>query len=487
VADAADGASTKAAPSERAPSLGTKLAYGAGAAAFGIKDTGFSYFLLMFYSQVIGLDARLVGLALTTALVLDAISDPIVGYWSDNFRSRWGRRHLFMYASAIPITISYFLLWSPPKGWDQTALFWYILILAILTRTFLTFFETPSAALAPELSRDYDERSMLLSFRTFFGWTGGNAMTVMMFFILFPAFATEADPSGQFNPESYVVYGWIAAGLILASIIISSVGTHGYISRLTQPPPRPRLALPAVFREMFETLSNKSFLSIFVAAMFANVAIGLGAALSVYFSTYFWGFTPIQIGFITLAVFLSALIGAALAPALTRALGKKRGAITVGLAGLIISPSAVLLRLTGVLRGGDDATFWAVLIQGQLYVVTIVCFQALMASMIADLVEQSELKTGRRSEGVFFAANTFIQKMTTGVGVMAATLVLALARFPAGADPSQVPESVLQSLGWTYLPVMLLLHVATIAAILTYSLSRQAHEENLRKLAETAT
>ena len=439
----------------------------------------------MFYSQVVGLDARLVGAALTTALVLDAISDPIVGYWSDNFRSRWGRRHFFMYASAIPITVSYFLLWRPPGDWSQMALFWYILALAILTRTFLTFFETPSAALAPELSRDYDERSALLSYRTFFGWTGGNAMTVTMFFFLFPAFATQADPSGQFNPGSYAVYGWIAAALILASILVSSLGTRGYIARLAQPPPRAGLTLAAVFREMFETLSNRSFLSIFIAAMFANVAVGLGGALSVYFSTYFWGFTPVQIGFITLAVFLSALVGAALAPMLTRALGKKHGAIVIGLAGLVISPAAVLLRLLGVLHGGDTASFWTVLVQGQLYVVTVVCFQALMASMIADLVEQSEVKTGRRSEGVFFAANTFIQKMTTGVGVMAATLVLALAHFPAGADPSQVPESVVQSLGWNYLPAMLLLHLATIAAILAYSVSRRSHEEDLRKLAAT--
>jgi Na+/melibiose symporter-like transporter len=170
---------------------------------------------------VIGLDATRVGLALTIALVLDAISDPIVGYWSDNFRSRWGRRHPFMYASAIPITVSYFLLWSPPTGWSNDALFWYVLTLAILTRTFLTFFETPSAALAPELTRDYDARSSLLSWRSFFGWTGGNAMTVLMFFILFPAFVTATIPNGQFNREAYAVYGWIAAGVIFAAIVVS--------------------------------------------------------------------------------------------------------------------------------------------------------------------------------------------------------------------------------------------------------------------------
>ena len=156
---------TAAAARGDAPSFGTKLAYGFGSVAFGIKDQGFNYFLLLFYSQVIGLDARLVGLAITTALVLDAISDPVVGYWSDNLRSRWGRRHPFMYASAIPVALTFFMLWNPPVGWSETALFWYLLSLAVVIRTFITFYETPSSALAPELTSDYDQRSSLLSLR----------------------------------------------------------------------------------------------------------------------------------------------------------------------------------------------------------------------------------------------------------------------------------------------------------------------------------
>ena len=98
--------------------MSTRLAYGFGSAAFGIKDAGLQIFLLMFYTQIVGVPAPLVGLALTIALVLDAISDPIVGYWSDNFRSKWGRRHPFMYASAIPVAVTYFLLWTPPRGWN---------------------------------------------------------------------------------------------------------------------------------------------------------------------------------------------------------------------------------------------------------------------------------------------------------------------------------------------------------------------------------
>ena len=82
--------------------LRLKTAYGFGSVAFGVKNNGFDYFLLLFYSQVVGLDAHLVGIAITTALVFDALSDPVVGYWSDNLRSRWGRRHPFMYAALFP-------------------------------------------------------------------------------------------------------------------------------------------------------------------------------------------------------------------------------------------------------------------------------------------------------------------------------------------------------------------------------------------------
>ncbi len=471
---------------QRAPSLGTRLAYGVGAVAFGVKDQGFSIFLLLFYSQVIGLDAPLVGLALTIALVTDAISDPIVGYWSDNFRSRWGRRHVFMYASAVPITICFYLLWSAPADWSQQALFIYLLVLAILSRLFITFFETPSAALAPELTRDYDQRSTLQAFRSYFAWTGGNAMTVLMFFFLFPAFATAAIPEGQFNREAYAVYGAIAAALIFLAIMTSSLGTHGYINRLTHPPARPHISIATVFREIFETLSNRSFLALFIATMFGFTATGLSNALSVYFSTYFWGFSSIQIALLTLLIFLSVFVGAAIAPAVTRRLGKKRGAVTIGAIMIFTAPMAIVLRLLGILSGGgDETTFWVVVALGQVNVALIVCFQALVLSLMSDLVEQSELMTGRRSEGLFFSANTFSQKLVTGLGVMLATLVLTLAQFPVGVAPADVQEETLMRLGWYYIPVVALLQAAAIAVIATYSINRQTHEDNLRKLAET--
>lgn len=423
-------------------------------------------------------------MALTIALAVDAVADPVIGYWSDNFRSRLGRRHVFMYASAIPVAVSYVLLWSPPRGWDGSAMFWYLLVLAVATRVCISFFEVPSAAQAPELTQDYDQRSSLMSYRSFFGWAGGNLTTVLMFFFLFPAFATAAIPQGQFNREAYAVYGIGAAGLMLVAIFVSAFGTQSYASVLQKPPER-RLTLPLILREIVETLANRSFLALFLATIFGFVAAGLANSLSVYFSTYFWGFTAQQIGGITLAVFLSALAGAMAAPLATRLWGKKRGAMVVGAIGLVISPLAVLLHLVGVLSNGrDPGTFWTVFALGQLDVALVVCFQALTASMIADLVEQSELKTGRRSEGVFFAANTFIQKMVSGIGVMGAALVLTLAHFPANATPAAVTDDVLQRLGWHYIPAMVLLRLAMLASLTLYSLSRTNHEDNVRKLAE---
>jgi len=206
-------------------SLGTKASYGFGSIAYGVNNGGFDYFLLLFYSQVIGLDARLVGVAIIVALIIDAISDPIVGYWSDNLHSRWGRRHPFMLFAALPVALSYFLLWNPPDGLSQGGIFWYLLGLAVVIRTAMTFYETPSAALVSELSEDYVERSSLISYRSYFGWTGGNAVTVLMFFFLFPVMATETIADGRFNRESYEIMGVVASVLILTAILVSVVGT----------------------------------------------------------------------------------------------------------------------------------------------------------------------------------------------------------------------------------------------------------------------
>lgn len=465
------------------PSRRTKLALGFGAMGPAVVVGAFDFFLLIFYSQVIGLDARLVGLAILIALVFDAVSDPVVGYWSDNMRSRWGRRHPFMYASAIPITFSFYFLWNPPVDASQMTLFFYVLIMAVIIRTAVTFYQTPSSALIPDMTQDYNERTSFFSLRYFIAWTSANALSVFMFFFLFPRFATEANPDGRFNPDAYAIYGTIGSIMIFVSIVVSALGTHARIPYLNKPPPPRPITIKLIFGEVFETLSNRSFIALFVASLLGAVASGVASVLSLYFMTYFWGFTDVQMGMVFLGTFVAALIGFVLAPIVSRTIGKKRGAIIVGLCAFGGAPLPILLRLIDVLPpNGTPFIFWFVTITNVVDVGLIICFQILFSSMVADLVEESELKTGRRSEGVFTAAVTFVRKSVQGFGVMAATVVLTLAQFPSGADVEEVSPDAVWRMGAYYVPLVLTLWMSMIAAISSYRIERDTHEQNLKKL-----
>ena len=97
---------TKTPAAEEARPRRTRLLYGLGTVAFGVKDQGFNALLMLFYNQVIGLPATWVGAAIMIAMVADALFDPLLGQYSDDFRSRWGRRQPFMYAAALPIALS---------------------------------------------------------------------------------------------------------------------------------------------------------------------------------------------------------------------------------------------------------------------------------------------------------------------------------------------------------------------------------------------
>jgi len=461
-----------------------RIAYGFGGVASGIKDNGFSYFLLLFYTQVIGVDARLVGLAITLGLVVDALIDPVIGYWSDNLHSRWGRRHPLMYGAVLPVAALYFMLWNPPTGWSDGALFAYVLGLGVLIRVAMTLYEIPSAALVPELTEDYDQRSTLISLRTFFGWVGGTLAAVMMFGAIFPAFSTPAIPNGQFNRDAYRLYGMIASGAMLVAILVTSLGTHRRIPFLKAPPPARRKSLRTIIGEIIETLSNRSFLALFITMAFGLIASGVAASLSFYINIYFWGFSSAQIALLTTGILLSAVIGGTLAPLVTRKLGKRRGAIIVGLVAFLGAPMPIMLRLLGLLpEGSTGGVYWFVLVTAVLDVGLIITFQILAASMVADLVEQAELRTGRRSEGVFVASSTLLGKVVQGLGVTIASLVLTVAGLKAGADPSQVSPETLWRLGAIYVPTVLALWMAMLFALSFYKLTRSDHEANLAELA----
>ncbi len=460
----------------------TRFFYGLGGIALGLKDNGFSYLLLIFYNQVVGLPAATVGLAVMIALVLDAMIDPIIGQMSDNFRSRWGRRHPFMYASAIPITLSYLLIWNPPPGWSHEALFVYLIIVAVLIRTFLALFEIPSAALAPELTTDYHGRTSLLSFRALFIWYGALVMTLLTFRVFLKADATH--PVAQLNPAGYSMYGLVSAAVMLVVIVASAVGTHSQIPYLRSPPVR-KISLWQTVREMVGSMTDLTFLPLLLASIFNAMSYGLSVALNLYFNTFFWGLTAKQISVFVFAQFISSAAAVVLATPMSRWLGKRNAAILAKTLAFTIGVTPIVLRLLGWFPDNGHPAVLPILFIQAMTSVTFASIAAILgSSMIADVVEETEVRNGRRSEGLFFAASIFVAKAVSGVGIFASSMILLAIGFPDHAQPGEVSEQIVRNLGLVYVPALAATYLAAIGAMTFFRITRERHEANLAKLAE---
>jgi len=459
----------------------TKLFYGFGSVAFGVKDNGFSFFLLLYYNQVLGLPESWVGFGIMVALIIDAIFDPVVGYVSDHLHSRWGRRHPFMYAAALPVGISYYFLWNPPAGFSPEKLFAYFAVLAVLVRILIACYEIPSSSLVAELTDHYDERTSIVSYRFFFGWWGGLTMAVVAYAVLLVADA--AHPVGVLNPEGYQRYGLVAAVIMAGAILLSALGTHHYIPQLRQPPPKHRLGLRGALVELGQTLANRSLVAIFGVGIFGGMAAGLTAALTLYFNTYFWELTSRQMSILAVLNFLSAALALGAAPRLSVRLGKRRAAIWTSVAVVSIGPLPIVFRLLGLFPANGTPLLLPILAVLNTSLVTLFIMASIfVASMLADLVEDSEVGTGRRAEGVFFAANAFVQKSVSGIGIFSSTLLLNAIEFPRGAQPGEVDPAVVRNLGLVFVPALVGLYVIALAFLWTYRLSRAGHEANLQRL-----
>ena len=463
--------------------FGTRFVYGFGTVAYGIKDNGFNFLLLIFYNQLLGLPAQLVGLAIMIALVIDGLVDPLIGHISDRFRSRLGRRHPFMYASALPCALAYYFLWNPPAGLAPSALFGYLLLTAITVRMLIALYEVPSAALLAELTEDYDLRTSLVAYRFFFGYFGAVLMGVIALSVFLRP--TAGQSVGLLNRLGYHGYSIAAAILMFSSILISTAGTHHFIPYLRAPPPKRPFSLSQEAREIRAALDNRPLLSMLAFGLFSAMALGLVATLSVYFYTYYWELSADQISLLLLSALISAGAALVIAPFMTRRLDKKRGAIVSSLIVLVLAPSPIVLRLCGWFVSNSSPALMPILLILTLLLGTMtVVSGALTTSMLADSVEENEIRTSQRTEGLYFAAAFFVQKCVSGLGIFLAGLLLAWINFPENARPGMVAPQVLRNLALTYVPLIVVLLGAAIFCVTFYKIGRAAHNANLKLLHE---
>lgn len=457
----------------------TRTAFALGAASTGIQIRALSAFLLIFYNQAIGLSPLAVSTAILIVMVIDAALDPIVGFLSDRLRTPWGRRHPLMYVSAAPLALGFFLLWNPPATGSETWLFWHLLICLILVRAADTLFELPSAALVPELSSDFHERTRILSTRTLFRTAGSLGVTI----VALQVFIDQAD-GGLADREGYAPFSLAMATTIFVTIIVSAAATQRFVPFLHSPPDASRPTFSEFRRDVAAVLANRAALVMIGAGIASAIAVAARGGLEFYIGLYFWRLTHDQLSTLAVLAGGGALAGALVAPVLSRVLGKTRSAIACYTLSLVNSVAPIALRLAGAMPANGTEQLMLILsasavLAGLFYVLTVV----MMTSMLADVVEEVAVKSGRRAEGVLFSTDQFFSKATSGLGVVLSGLLLSAAGFPAEVKLQGVRAQTMTALAALYVPSMVFVTGIAIALLGLYNIDRARHERNVDLLA----
>jgi GPH family glycoside/pentoside/hexuronide:cation symporter len=463
------------------PPLSTlsKITYSIGSIGFGLKAVAMGV-VMLFYNQVMGLPATWVSIGIGMALIVDAVVGPLIGQVSDMWRSRWGRRHPFMYFSAVPTAVAVWALLNPPRGWAPDSLFIYMMSCIVVARVFIAMFEIPNASLLPELAPDYDDRTVISGYRYLFGIVGPIVVSVFALTVLLTPFVNESGQQlpGQLNPVGYGKYGLLLAVVIFLAIVLSACGTHREIRYLRAPVKH--TSRRDLYASIAAALLNRNFIALTMAGVISGIGAGLVGGLNVYFNTYFWELSARQLSVLTASVAIGPFAAVAICPLLTRAIGKKAAAIWTFSLSLFAGIVPIGLRVLGLLPPNGHPIILPLLIVDAVIAVTLVVVALIVVtSMMADIVEQVQAKTGRRSEGLLFSVDTLLKQVVTGVGSMGTGFILQFVHFPESAVPGQVPAEVLQNLALVYLPITAVTSIVAISAISFFSISRSDHERNL--------
>jgi GPH family glycoside/pentoside/hexuronide:cation symporter len=421
----------------------SKLGYGIGQMSGGVMAAAGVSFLFFYYNQVLGLAGGLAGLATMIALSLDALSDPMVGQISDNWRSRWGRRHPFMLAGALAFPAMVILLFNPPADLSQLGLFSWYLFWAISVRVIQTLFLIPYLALGAELVSDYHERTSLIGYRVFFAGFGSLIVSVVGYGLFFPTTAEYAN--GMLNADNYPRFGIFVGALATTAMLWCVIATRKIIPQLHSPTsPKPKRHPSLAVIVVFQTLREQAFRALFMTKLSFYSLAGVSLTLIVYIASYVFGFSSENLALISTSPIFGMLAASSIAQAISLRLDKRLAAAYCAVLGATLSSVPLILFLLGAIDTfslGEKVflVYFFNMSSGGF----MIAFGILLDSMLTDTVDQHELHTSKREEGLFFAASSFAVKAGFGLGSLFAGIALDAIAFPVGMPPSEVaPETI---------------------------------------------
>ncbi|MDP3173553.1 MAG: MFS transporter [Phenylobacterium sp.] len=462
----------------------TKAVFAVGSAAENVALTAVGGFALFYYNQVLGMPATLAGLAMSVSLILDGLSDPIIGSISDRTRHKLGRRHPFMYVAPIPIALSLIAIFNPPAGLPHLWLFAWFTSFVVSLRVFMAIYHTPHLAMAAEMSDDFAERSRVLSWNALFSYLAAPVTSFVALSTFFKA--TEKYPRGVLNPDAYSPFAISAALVGLLFLFISAWGTRHLIPRMTAVPDHvAKFSASEFFKDVGAALANKSYLFMLIGFFFISLTNGLRSGLQLYIQTFFWELTSEQIRWFMVATMAGFFVSFFVTARVHMRFGKGfTMAFAIALFSVLYA-IPVIARMAGLLPDASDPIVLPILMLTT-FVTSI--FAAMMSistmSALADIADENELRFGRRQEGVLYATRTMFSKIDIAIGQFLAGLALDLVAFPTGAKPGQVDHETLMHLAWIDGPIAIVPGLLSAYFYARFRITRAVFEENKRLLAE---
>lgn len=419
--------------------------YASGEVANSLVSNTIFGFAMLFYTDALGLSPVLAGVAMSVAIFWDAITDPLMGHISDNTKSRFGRRHQYMLSGGIVMVLAFFFVWAVPPVFrsGNTALFWYLVVINILMRTFYTVFVVPMTALGFEMCQDYTGRTKIQGIKNIVNMAANFCGPGLAWTFFFPRQGVDVK-----NPANYLEMGTVFAVISLLSIIYLVFITRKYAVDSREMKITGSSAKD-FFKDMFEIVTDIRAVYVFLFAIVVILGIGLVAGLQMYVYEHFMLLSGIQKSITHGGTMIGMGTGAAFCARFARRFDK-RGAVFVG--GAITLASGVILTslfVSGVLKPGQT-----IVVAGFDFPIAVAVFAfcgatywfgngvmlPVATSMMADISEINEIKTGVNKDGSYSAMYSLSMKISQSLSALVTGFVLSTTGFVTLGEVMENPK-----------------------------------------------
>lgn len=377
-------------------SIGQKFAYGLGSIVNNLLGSAIGYMSIIL-NVGLGMNPALVGALQAIPRLTDAFTDPIMGHISDNTRSKFGRRRPYIFIGAIGVGIIFALMWQLPYGKSEMFYFGIFLTGSILFYLFYTIFATPWVALGYELTEDYHERTRVQGVTNFMGQI---AWIILPWFYAF----MENDRIFSDSVQGARMLAIMIGALVIVLGIMPAIFTRERYVMVDGEKHKESLwkgvarNIVMFFSGLGTTLKNREFLKLAVGTFFMFNGMMLVGAFSSYIIIFYVSGGDNDLGARYIGLYgtintISTFLAITLVTWISTKLGKRRTFMLATASTLIGS----LLKWFSY----DPMAPWKVLLPAPLIAIGMGGLFTLMGSMMADVCDLDELKTGKRREGMY--------------------------------------------------------------------------------------